>query len=291
MTDQQVPALGPAVATYLRRLRPHSGQDRAARHFGNYCRGLLSDLPRKSVEPIAPASGTAARTLREFLVTARWDHAAARDTLHRHLRDLPAGLPGERLGTVGVIDETSSRKWGDRTPGGQRQYLGCVGKADNSIVTAHLGVTRGTFQALLDADLCLPKSWSEGRCRAAGAPDDLRHRAKWRLAVDPWLRAAGSGVSFDWLVFDEGYGAAVPPLRFLNLVDQRFVAEVPANFAVRDTERCPAGRADGRPSAAAARGGVRHRAAHRTVRASFWGPSGRPCGRSRSRSKNLGRQT
>lgn len=133
-------------------------------------------------------------------------------------------------------------------------------------------MTQGTFQALLDADLYLPKSWSEDRerCRAAGIPDDVRHRPKWRLAVDQWLRAVGNGVSFDWLVFDEGYGAAVPFLRFLNLVNQRFVAEVPVNFTVRETEYGPARRADGLLTATDARSGRRHRVAHRTVRPSIW---------------------
>jgi SRSO17 transposase len=272
MTEQEITALGPAFAAYLRRFRGSFGQDRTAGHFDTYCRGLLSDLTRKSVEPIALAAGTAVRTLQEFLVTARWDHAAARGTLQHHLRGVLADLPADPLGTVGVIDETSCRKWGTHTPGVQRQYLGCVGKVDNGIVTVHLGVARGTFQALLDADLYLPKSWSEDRprCRAAGIPDGVRHRPKWRLAVDQWVRAGEAGVSFDWLVFDEGYGAAVPFLRFLNLVGQRFVAEVPVNFTVREVDGGPAGRADARLSAADARGGARHRLAHRTVRASYW---------------------
>jgi SRSO17 transposase len=272
MTEQDIAALGPAFAAYLRRFRSHFGQDRTASHFGTYCRGLISDLPRKSVEPIALAAGTAVRTLQEFLVTARWDHEAARSTLQSHLRAVIADLPADPLGTVGVIDETSCRKWGDQTPGVQRQYLGCVGKIDNGVVTVHLGVTKGTFQALLDADLYLPKSWAEDRSRrrAAGIPDEVRHRPKWRLAVDQWLRATGSGVSFDWLVFDEGYGAAVPLLRFLNLVGQQFVAEVPVNFTVREAAGGPARRADARLTAVAARGGKRHRVARRTVRASFW---------------------
>src|SRR5262245_2342701 len=272
MTEQEIIALGPAFAAYLRRFRGCFGQDRTAAHFGTYCRGLLSDLPRKSVEPIALEAGTAVRTLQEFLVTARWDHDHARDTLHRHLGAVLAGLPADPLGTVGVIDETSCRKWGDHTPGVQRQYLGCVGKIDNGIVTVHLAVARGTFQALLDAELYLPKSWDgdRPRCRAAGIPDAVRHRPKWRLAVDQWVRLREAGVSFDWLVFDEGYGSKVPFLRFLNLVSQRFVAEVPVNFTVRDRVGGPARRADGRLSAADARGGSRHRLAHRTVRASFW---------------------
>jgi SRSO17 transposase len=272
MTEQEIAALGPAFAAYLRRFRDSFGQDRTAAHFDTYCRGLLSDLPRKSVEPIALAAGTAVRTLQEFLVTARWDHDHARDTLHRHLGAVLADLPADPLGTVGVIDETSCRKWGDQTPGVQRQYLGCVGKIDNGIVTVHLAVARGTFQALLDADLYLPKVWGgdRPRCRAAGIPDDVRYRPKWRLAVDQWVRVSEAGVSFDWLVFDEGYGSKVPLLRFLNLAGQRFVAEVPVNFTVRDQAGGPARRADARLGAADARGGRRHRLAHRTVRASFW---------------------
>ena len=56
----------------------------------------------------------------------------------------------------------------------------------------------------------------------------------------------GNGVSFDWLTFDEGYGAAVPFLKFLNLVGQRFVAEVPVNFSVREKAGAKARRADAR---------------------------------------------
>jgi SRSO17 transposase len=272
MTEQEITDLGPAFAGYLRRFRKHFGQDRTAVHFDTYCRGLLSDLPRKSIEPIALEAGTAVRTLQEFLVTARWDHLGARDTHQTHLGGALVGLPADPLGTVGVIDETSCRKWGEHTPGVQRQYLGCVGKIDNGIVTVHLGVAKGTFQALLDADLYLPKSWASDRirCRAAGIPDDLKHRPKWRLAVDQWLRATGNGVSFDWLVFDEGYGAAVPLLRFLNLVGQRFVAEVPVNFMVRQKAGDAAQRADARLSAADARGGKRHRLLRRSGRASYW---------------------
>src|SRR5215212_4818154 len=178
MTEQEITALGPAFAGYLRRFRDSFGQDRTAAHFDTYCRGLLSDLPRKSVEPIALEAGTAVRTLQEFLVTARWDHERARDTLQQYMAAVVAALPADATGAVGVIDETSCRKWGDQTPGVQRQYLGCVGKVDNGIVTVHVGVAKGRFQALLDADLYLPQSWDQDRprCRDAGIPDGVRYR-------------------------------------------------------------------------------------------------------------------
>lgn len=235
MTDQDIARLGPAFASFLRRFRPCFLQDRTAAHFDGYCRGLLSDLPRKTVEPIALASGTAVRTLQEFLVTASWDHGLARDTLQRHLAGVLATLPADPLGTVGVIDETSCLKKGDKTPGVRRQYLGCVGKIDNGIVTVHVGVACGRFQALLDADLYLPKSWDEDRprCEEAGIPGDMHYHPKWRIALDQYLRLRRNGVRFDWLTFDEGYGSKVPFLTILSLAGQKFVAEVPVSFAAR----------------------------------------------------------
>jgi len=272
MTEQDIAQLGPAFAAYLARYRGCFLQKRTAAHFDNYCRGLLSDLPRKTVEPIALEAGTAVRTLQEFLTTARWDHQHMRNLLQQHLAQAIAEAPADTLGTVGIIDETSCRKWGDETPGVQRQYLGCVGKIDHCIVTVHVGVAKGRFHALLDADLYLPKVWDADRerCRAAGIPDDVRYRPKWRIALDQLIRLEGNGITFDWLVFDEGYGAAVPLLKVLNRVGQRFVAEVPVHFAVADLAGGPTQRADQRLRASDAKKGKRYRLAHRTVQDSVW---------------------
>jgi hypothetical protein len=278
MTDQEIAALGGAFSAYLSRYRDCFVQGRTAAHFDNYCRGLLSDLPRKSVEPIALAAGTAVRTLQEFLVTAHWDHLRARDTLQRHLAEKLPDLPGDRLGTVGVFDETSAVKKGDKTPGVQRQHLGCVGKIDNGIVTVHVGVARGRFQALLDAELFLPRSWDQDRdrCQEAGIPDTRHYRAKWRLAFDQLLRLDANGIRFDWLTFDEGYGSKVPLLTLLSLAGQRFVAEVPVNFWVRRADGEAALRADQALTAKGARGGRRFRIPRQTGPDQWWRAVDRP---------------
>ncbi|MBN9120774.1 MAG: IS701 family transposase [Planctomycetes bacterium] len=220
---------------------------RTAAHFDNYCRGLLSDLPRKSVEPIALACGTAVRALQEFLTTADWQHEDARATLQRRVAQVLDARPDDELGTAGVIDETSCQKKGDRTPGVRRQYLGCVGQIDNGIVTVHVGVAKGTFQALLDADLFLPECGGADRtrCQEAGVPDGVRYRPKWQIAFEQLVRLDGSGVRFDWLVFDEGYGSKVPFLRVLDAVGRRFVGEVPVGFAVATALGGQSQRADG----------------------------------------------
>jgi SRSO17 transposase len=278
MTDQDIARLGAAFASFLRRFRPCFLQDRTAAHFDNYCRGLLSDLPRKSVEPIALASGTAVRTLQEFLTTATWDHELARAALQQHLAEVIQALPADPVGTVGVIDETSCFKQGDKTPGVQRQYLGCLGKIDNGIVTVHIGVARGRFQALLDADLYLPRSWDQDRPRgrAAGIPDAVRYRAKWRIALDQLLRLHHHGMRFDWLTFDEGYGSKVPFLTLLSLVGQKFVAEVPVSFAVRGEDVGPPRRADQALTAQDAKRGQCYRIRQQTHADARWRAQGVP---------------
>src|SRR4051812_41572351 len=102
MTEQQIRDLGPALARFLGGFRRFFAQSRTAGHFADYCRGLLSDLPRKSVEPIALASGTTVRTLQEFLKTFAWDHHGARSHLQRLVADALPAFPDGGLGTVGV---------------------------------------------------------------------------------------------------------------------------------------------------------------------------------------------
>ena len=282
MTEQEIARLGPSFSAYLGRYRPCFLQGRTAAHFDNYCRGLLADLPRKSVEPIALECGTAVRTLQEFLTACKWDHDRARALLQRGVAEQLDALArdaaerrttGSRssrqatrhrtadrdasiahrdaaarqaLGRIGVIDETSAVKKGDRTPGVQRQYCGCVGKIENGIVTVHVAVVQGDYKTLLDADLYLPESWDADRerCRDAGIPDDIVYRAKWEIARDQLIRLAENDIHFDWLCFDEGYGSKVPFLEFLNVAQQRFVAEVPKSFSVRTKAGGPSRRAD-----------------------------------------------
>jgi SRSO17 transposase len=233
MTPEQVAALGPAFAAYLRDFEDCFVDDRTRDHLHTYCRGLLSNLPRKSVEPIALAAGTAVRTLQEFLRDHVWDQQRMRDQLQQRHARRPAPITADDLGCVGLIDETSQAKKGTKTPGVQRQWCGSLGKKDNCIVTVHLGIVWGRLKTLLDADLFLPQSWSQDRerCRAAGIPDDVVYRPKWRIAVEQLDRALANGLQLNWLTFDEHYGSKPG---FLADLDGRpglsYVGEVPRNF-------------------------------------------------------------
>ena len=148
--------LKPELDKYLRLFDDCFARKDTRAHLPVYVRGQLSNLPRKSVEPIAVEGGVAPRTLQEFLSQHRW----AEDRLRR---PIPADRAGEHAGphSIGIIDETSYVKKGDMTPGVKRQWCGAVGKQENCIVTVHLGYARDDFHCLLDGELYLPEDWAD----------------------------------------------------------------------------------------------------------------------------------
>jgi SRSO17 transposase len=253
MTEQQLEALGPALDDFLQPYLFCCGYTQSFAHLHTYCKGLLSDLKRKSVEPIARAAGCAVRTLQEFLRDHRWEFADVRQQLQRHVAALLPTLPADDLGTVGLIDETSALKSGTKTPGVQRQYLGCVGKLANGIVTVHLGVCKGRFKTLCDAELFLPEEWAADTQRRAeaGIPEKMAYRPKWQIALEEIDRAVAQKVPFDWLTFDEEYGKAP---QFVTGLDKRtldFVGEVPkilSCLAAAGASPRPAVAVKGRPA-------------------------------------------
>jgi SRSO17 transposase len=217
----------PALTEYLHEFDGCLGRVTNREHLAAYVTGQLSDLDRKSIEPMADAAGVPPRTLQEFLGLLKWDESAARDRLQQRVAQW-RGHPH----SVGIIDETTCVKKGDHTAGVQKQYCGAVGKLENCVATVHLGYAAGDFHTLLDGELFLPEDWEvdAARRRKAGIPDDVVYRPKWAIALGQIRRALGNGVRFAWLTFDEGYGGKPPFLRAIDALGQHYVAEIPVSF-------------------------------------------------------------
>jgi SRSO17 transposase len=224
MDAQQVRGLRPMLARFLNRFDDCFARKDTRGHLSVYVNGQLSDLGRKSVEPIALAANVPVRTLQEFLSQHRWQEDLARD----RLQDIVAKEHAHPY-SVGIIDETSFMKQGKKTPGVQRQYLGTVGKQQNGIVTVHLAYAADDFHCLLDGELFLPESWAadSARCREAKIPEGMTYRPKTEIALELHDRARANGIHFAWLTFDEWYGGKPAFLQALDQRLQRFVAEVP----------------------------------------------------------------
>lgn len=203
------------------------GTRKTAKHLGVYVRGQLGPLPRKSVEPIALEADVPPRTLQEFFSI----HAWSAEDMKKCVREIVA-RDHAAASTIGIIDETSFAKKGDKTVGVQRQYCGATGKVDNCVVSVHLGYATKGFHALVDSDLYLPESWLEDRdrCRKAGVPDDAVFRKKWQIALSMIDRTRADGVALTWITADEGYGEVPAFLQGLDDRDLLYMIEVPRSL-------------------------------------------------------------
>jgi SRSO17 transposase len=227
MDAEQIRRLGPRLDGFLGRFADCFSRKDTRAHLGTYVRGQLSDLPEKSVEPIALDAGVAPRTLQEFLSQLQWNEDKMRDRLQQLVKTEQVGPH-----TIGIFDETSDPKKGVKTPGVQKQWCGRLGKTENCIVSVHLSYAQDDFHCLLDGDLFLPESWAadRDRCREAGIPDTVIYRPKWRIALELYDRAVANGIPFEWVTFDEGYGGKPEFLRELSGRSQPYVGEVPRSF-------------------------------------------------------------
>jgi SRSO17 transposase len=123
MDAADIRGLKPKLKKFLYQFRDCFGRQDTREHLRTYVEGQLSKLDRKSVEPIALAAGVAPRTLQQFLNFLEWDQEQLIDTLQwRVARDRTS------LRAIGLIDETSCPKKGNKTPGVQRQWCGATGK-------------------------------------------------------------------------------------------------------------------------------------------------------------------
>jgi SRSO17 transposase len=140
------PAPGP-LEDYAAQFDPLFARLAQRRSLRAYLQGLL--LPRDrnktmtalaGAEPIVGAQHAAVQGLQWFVSESTWD---AEQVNHRRLALLladPATAPHER-GAL-VIDDTGDRKAGTKTAHVARQYLGSVGKTDNSNRGGHQPVGR-----------------------------------------------------------------------------------------------------------------------------------------------------
>ena len=235
MDAEQIEGLGRDLMDFLSEFDDCFGRSEPREHLRTYVRGQLTDLPRKSIEPMALASGTPPRTLQRFVESVQWDEHRLRDRQQR----IVARDHAEQK-AIGVIDESGQPKKGGHTAAVQRQWCGRTGKLDNCVVGVHLCYVTGDFQCLLDSDLFLPKDWATDAARRKEAliPEDVTYRKKADIALEQVQRALANGIRVAAWTFDEFYGRDGAFLDGLEALGQNYVAEVPADFTgwVREPE-------------------------------------------------------
>jgi SRSO17 transposase len=206
MTPQEMAEVRPRLLDFAAEMLgglPRKDQ-RAAGEL--YVRGLLADGRRKSMVPMADRLGVDHQRLQQFITSSTWDYAAVRRNVARWFA---AGQPVEAL----VIDDTGFPKDGTASPCVARQYSGTLGKTGNCQVAVSVHLVNEHASCAADWRLFCPESWDDAaladpvaaigarrRRERAGIPGDVRHKEKWRLALDMIDEMTGPG---GWGVLEE----------------------------------------------------------------------------------------
>jgi len=223
----QIRKVGRALPRFLEEFSDCFGRCDTRRYLGVYVDGQMSDLQRKSVEPMALRAGVPPRSLQAFLGLLEWDEQRLVDRQQQHVAREHA-----HPWAIGVVDETGCDKDGRHTACVQRQWCGSLGKVENCVVSVHTGYAVGNFHCVLDSDLFVPQDWADDpvRRREVGMPDDVTHRSKPQIALQQIERALGNGIRVAAWTFDEHYGQSYDLLDGLDRLGQTYVAEVPCTF-------------------------------------------------------------
>jgi SRSO17 transposase len=202
---------------------------REQRDWGlQYLQGLLSDLPRKSIEPMALALPEGnVRAMQQFIGEGAWDDPAI---LAAHQR-LVAETLGDSDGVL-IVDGSDFPKKGTASVGVARQYCGALGKVANCQAGVFLAYASRKGYTLLDHRLYLPQDWFtpayRPRRRRCGVPSAVSFRTASALAWDMITAVHAAGVlPIGWVTFDEGYGQNPGFLASLEDAGLRYLAEVP----------------------------------------------------------------
>jgi SRSO17 transposase len=195
-----------------------------------YLRGLMLDGKRKSMQPMAERLGVEHQQLQQFVTSSTWDHV---DVRRRVAQWSEKAIDPDAF----AIDDVGFPKDGSDSPGVARMYCGALGKVGNCQIGVSVHAVTDSASAALNWRLFLPKSWddttivdpgtdadevTEADATAAAQirrrrerckiPDRVRHREKWRLALDALDQildapeVGGWGLTRRPVVADGGYG-------------------------------------------------------------------------------------
>ncbi len=167
-----------------------------------YVRGLLLEGRRKSIQPMAARLPDGdEQGLQQFITDSPWDDTRVRRRLARRMT---AEIEPEGW----VIDDTGLPKDGRLSPGVARQYCGALGKTANCQVIVSVNAVTDRASCPLEWRLFLPEEWDRDDARRAKAkiPDAVRHRPKWRLALDMVDELPEWGLERRVVQADGGYG-------------------------------------------------------------------------------------
>ena len=173
------------LSNYVSSYRSCFSRSQQIKYFEAFIKGLLSNLDRKSIEPIALSflGEKEVRGMQQFFTRSKgWDETISKsyqEKLSEQISDIDGFLS---------IDESGFAKKGNESVGVTRQYCGRLGKTDNCQSGVFLSYATEKGIGLLDSRLYLPKVWFQEKydqkridCQI---PEDITFQTKNEMAKE-----------------------------------------------------------------------------------------------------------
>jgi len=198
-----------------------------------YLKGLLSNLERKSAEPIALRylDPPRVRALQRFLTDSPWDESLMSQIYQNRM----AALIGSDDG-VFTIDSSEFPKQGKDSVGVARQYCGHLGKKANCQSGVFVGYTSNKGYGLLAERLYMPEQWFgpdfAARRQACAVPEGLTFQTKPQIAQQLIQSIQADGqFPARWVACDATFGSD-PDFRDAMATHYCYLAQVRSNIKV-----------------------------------------------------------
>jgi SRSO17 transposase len=221
LEDINIETVPKFLAEHLSAYAPYLGRSEQKKHFTTLVQGRLSDLERKSNEPIAIAfSGAGSvRNVANFMNKDSWDEKGMLEAYRKEAGKLLFHPEGMITG-----DGCDFPKKGKHSVGVQRQYCGRLGKRDNCQASVMIGYAGPNGYGLLDYELYMPKTWLDDEHadlrKECSVPEKLVFKTKNELLSES-IRKIAQAENFcgKYIGVDSSFGS-----------DKAFLDSLPENL-------------------------------------------------------------
>ena len=179
------------------------------KYFSAFILGLLSDLDRKSIEPIALRymNESAVRGFQDFFKRGTLNLPAVKNKYQKLLGQTLSSADG-----MLCIDETDFPKKGTHSVGVARQYCGQLGKRENCQASVFVSYISSRGYGLVDGELYLPLAWMspeyEDMRKACAVPESKTFRTKNEIAIEMVKKIQQCGrYGIKWIGCDSSFGS------------------------------------------------------------------------------------
>jgi len=178
-------------------------------HFKNYLMGLMSDIDRKSVEPIALATTgeDGVRPLQQFMRRSPLNDGEIQKVYQKMLAERISGGNG-----MLSVDSSENPKKGNNSAGVGRQYCGRLGKVENCQSGVFCAYAGENGYGLVDRELYFQEKWFTdeyaGLRSECGVPEDKKFRTKNEIALEMIKNAISTDLfNAKWIGCDAAFGS------------------------------------------------------------------------------------